>query len=162
MNESKLSMNKTLLPVDSIRVPFLIQNRRAQIRNSKSEIRKVGKLRDKLAADVLIKIKGSIINGPKNSENRLPNIANFSFKGVEGEAILLSLDQEGIAVSTGSACTSLALTPSHVLIAMGLSDLEAHASLRVSLGRNTTLQEINYFIKVLIDTIERLRKISGR
>jgi cysteine desulfurase len=128
----------------------------------RTEIRKVEKLKDKLVADVLIKIKGSIINGPKNSENRLPNIANFSFKGVEGEAILLGLDQEGIAVSTGSACTSLALTPSHVLIAMGLSDLEAHASLRVSLGKHTTLQEINCFVKVLISTVERLRKISGR
>jgi cysteine desulfurase len=133
-----------------------------KIKSQKPKIKIIGKLRDKLVADVLIKIKGSIINGPKNSESRLPNIANFSFEGVEGEAILLGLDQEGIAVSTGSACTSLALTPSHVLIAMGLSDLEAHSSLRVSLGRYTTLQEINYFIKVLISTIERLRKISGR
>lgn len=123
---------------------------------------KMTKLRNKLVADVLIRVEGSKLNGPKDSENKLPNIVNFSFKGVEGEAIVLSLDQEGIAVSTGSACTSQALTPSHVLIAMGLSDPEAHASLRISLGRHTTLQEINYFIKILIGTIERLRKISGR
>jgi cysteine desulfurase len=130
--------------------------------NWRTKIKNIEKLRDRLVADVLIKIGGSKLNGPKNPESRLPNIANFSFRGIEGEALVLSLDQEGIAVSTGSACTSLALTPSHILIAMGLSDLEAHSSLRISLGRQTTLQEINYFIKVLISTVERLRKISGR
>jgi cysteine desulfurase len=139
-----------------------IKNQKSQLKTGPSLAEKIDKLRDKLVADVLIKISGSRANGPKNSEDKLPNIANFSFKGVEGEAIILSLDQEGIAVSTGSACTSLALMPSHVLIAMGLSDPEAHSSLRVSLGRQTTLQEINYFIKILISTIERLRKISGR
>ncbi|MDP2934830.1 MAG: cysteine desulfurase family protein [bacterium] len=133
-----------------------------QVKSQKSKVKSIEKLRDKLVADVLIRVEGSKLNGPKDSENKLPNIVNFSFKGVEGEAIVLSLDQEGIAVSTGSACTSQALTPSHVLIAMGLSDPEAHASLRISLGRHTTLQEINYFIKILIGTIERLRKISGR
>jgi cysteine desulfurase len=133
-----------------------------KIKIQKPKFKSIEKLRDKLVAEVLIRIKDSRLNGPKNPENKLPNIANFSFRGVEGEAILLGLDQEGIAVSTGSACTSLALTPSHVLIAMGLSDSEAHSNLRVSLGKYTTLQEINYFIKVLINTIERLRKISGR
>jgi len=123
---------------------------------------RVKKLREKLVADVLIKIPGSKLNGPKNSEDRLPNIVNFSFEGVEGEALVLALDQEGIAVSTGSACTSSALLPSHVLMAMGLSDLEAHSSLRVSLGKYTTLAEVNYFLKVLPKIIERLRKISGR
>ncbi len=136
--------------------------KKIQITKSKLQIKKIEKLRDKLVADILIKIGGSKLNGPKNPESRLPNIANFSFRGIEGEALVLSLDQEGVSVSTGSACTSLALTPSHILIAMGLSDLEAHSSLRVSLGRQTTLQEINYFIKVLIGTVERLRKISGR
>ena len=133
-----------------------------QIKNQKSKIKIIEKLRDKLIADILIKIDGSRLNTPKEFDKRLPNIANFSFRGVEGEAIVLSLDQEGIAVSTGSACTSQALTPSHVLIAMGLSNMEAHSSVRISLGRHTTLQEINYFIKVLISVIERLRKISGR
>jgi cysteine desulfurase len=119
-------------------------------------------LKDKIAADVLIRIPGSKLNGPDNLEDRLPNIVNFSFEGVEGEALVLSLDQEGIAASTGSACTSQALTPSHVLMAMGLSDLEAHSSLRISLGKYTTSQEINYFLKILPKIIERLRKISGR
>jgi len=127
-----------------------------------SKIKIIEKLRDKLVAEVLIRVEGSRLNGPEDSKDKLPNIANFSFRGVEGEAIILSLDQEGIAASTGSACTSQALIPSHVLIAMGLSDPEAHSSLRVSLGKHTTLQEINYFIKILTDTIERLRKISGR
>jgi len=133
-----------------------------QIKNQKSKIKIIEKLKDKLVADVLIKVSGSKFNGPDKDEDRLPNIANFSFEGVEGEALVLSLDQEGIAVSTGSACTSQALTPSHVLMAMGLSDLEAHSSLRISLGKYTTLAEINYFLKVLPKIIERLRKISGR
>jgi len=123
---------------------------------------KIRKLTDKLTADVLIKVEGSKINCPKDSDSRLPNIVNFSFRGVEGEALVLALDQEGIATSTGSACTSLALTPSHVLVAMGLSDAEAHSSLRISIGKNTTLEEINYFLKVLPEVVERLRKISGR
>ena len=124
--------------------------------------RRVKKLRDKLVADVLTKIPGSKLNGPIKDEDKLPNIANFSFEGCEGEALVMYLDQEGIAVSTGSACTSQALLPSHVLMAMGLSDLEAHSSLRVSLGKYTTQAEINYFLKVLPKTVERLKKISGR
>jgi cysteine desulfurase len=100
------------------------------------------------------------LNGSK--KDRLPNIVNFSFFGVEGESLVISLSEEGIAVSTGSACTSTALMPSHVLMAMGLSELESHSSLRISLGRYTTEQEINYFLKTLLKVIERLRKISGR
>jgi len=127
-----------------------------------SKIKIIEKLRNKLVADVLIKIKGSRVNGPKNPEDKLPNIVNFSFRGVEGEAIALSLDQEGIAVSTGSACTSQALAPSHVLMAMGIDDLEAQSSLRISLGKYTTEQEIKHFLKVFPEIIEKLRKISGR
>jgi len=119
------------------------------------------RLRDRVVKEVL-KIPGSKLNGPVKKEDRLPNIANFSFKGVEGEGLVISLDQEGIAVSTGSACTSRELRPSHVLMAMGLSELEAHSSLRISLGKHTTVQEIDYFLKVLPKVIERLRKISGR
>jgi len=138
----------------------------AEIRNSKgpepshlTEIRNVKKLRDKLIMGVL-KISGSKLNG--ELKKMAPHIANFSFRGVEGEALVISLDQEGIGVSTGSACTSRALAPSHVLMAMGLSDLEAHSSLRASLGKYTTVKEIDYFLKVLPKVIERLRKISGR
>jgi cysteine desulfurase len=122
--------------------------------------RKIERLREKLVKEVL-KIQGSKLNGPARKEDGLPNIANFSFQGVEGESLIIALDQEGVAVSTGSACTSRELRPSHVLTAMGLLELEAHSSLRVSLGKYTTIQEINYFLKVLPKTIERLRKISG-
>ena len=128
----------------------------------RTKIQTVKKLKDKMVADILIRISGSKINGPDNPEDRLPNIVNFSFEGIEGEALVLSLDQEGIATSTGSACTSQSLTSSHVLMAMGLSDLEAHSSLRISLGKYTTMQEINYFLKVLPEVVKKLRKISGR
>ncbi|MDP2947739.1 MAG: aminotransferase class V-fold PLP-dependent enzyme, partial [Nanoarchaeota archaeon] len=102
------------------------------------------------------------VNTPRKPEDKLPNIVNFSFLGVEGESLVIALDQEGIAVSTGSACTSTALLPSHVLIAMGLIELDAHSSLRVSLGRYTTVKEVDQFIKVLPRVVEKLRRISGR
>jgi len=120
----------------------------SKIRNPKSEIRKMEVLRKKIVEGVL-KIEESKLNGPIKKENRLPNIANFSFKGVEGEGLVISLDQEGVAASTGSACTSRELKPSHVLIAMGLSELEAHSSLRISLGKYTTIKEIDYFLRIL-------------
>ncbi len=138
----------------------------SQIANSKSQITIIRKLRDKLVMGVL-KIFGSKLNGPAFAkatagEEMAPHIANFSFEGIEGEALVMSLDQAGIAASTGSACTSRALLPSYVLMAMGLSELEAHSSLRVSLGKYTTEKEINYFLKVLPKVLEKLRKISGR
>ena len=134
----------------------------SQITNYKLQITKMNKLRDKLVQGVLKSVQGSKVNGPKILEQRLPNIVNFSFSGVEGESLVIALDQAGFAVSTGSACTSQALLPSHVLLAMGLSELDSHSSLRVSLGKYTTLQEINQFIKTLPRVVERLRKISGR
>ncbi len=122
----------------------------------------IEKLRDKLINGVLTKISSSKLNGPKKLENRAPHIANFSFKGIEGEALVLSLSQQGIAASTGSACTSRMLKPSHVLTAIGLADLEAHSSLRISLGKYTTEKEINYFLKILPGVVKKLRTISGR
>ncbi|MGM0439108.1 MAG: cysteine desulfurase family protein [Patescibacteria group bacterium] len=116
-------------------------------------------LRDYLI-DQVLKIEGSSLNGPKNK--RLSNNANFSFRGVEGESIVMILDQEGIATSTGSACSSNSLEPSHVLQAIGMKDLEAHSSLRVSIGRKTNKKKIDKFVKVLQKTITRLREISGR
>lgn len=131
-----------------------------QIKNQKSKVKNIEKLREKLVKGVL-KIGGVKLNSPTQKEKRVPHIANFSFLGVEGEALVIALSQEGIAVSTGSACSSSELKPSHVLMAMGLSELDAHSSLRVSLGKFTTEQEINYFLKVLPGVIGRLRKISG-
>ena len=120
---------------------------------------KMKKLRDKLVAEIM-KINGTQING--SIEFRTPNNANFSFRGIEGESLIISLDMAGIAGSTGSACSSASLEPSHVLTSMGIPPEVAHASLRLTLGKDTTEQEINYVIKTLPVIIERLRKISGR
>ena len=115
------------------------------------------KLRDKLIKGAL-KIKNSYLNG--HPTIRLPNNANFSFKFIEGEGLVLDLDSHGIAASTGSACSSKSLEPSHVLLAIGLKPEEAHGSLRLSLGRDTNDRDINYVLKVLPKSVERLRKIS--
>ncbi len=115
------------------------------------------KLRDRLIKGAL-KIKNSNLNG--HPTIRLPNNANFSFKFIEGEGLILDLDSYGIAASTGSACSTKSLEPSHVLLCIGLKHEEAHGSLRLSLGRYTTDKDINYVLKVLPKTVERLRKIS--
>ncbi len=123
------------------------------------ESQRLTKLRDKLIKGVLEKIPGSHSNG--HPKKRLPNNANFWFEFVEGESIVIQLDLLGIAVSTGSACSSAKLEPSHVLLAIGLKHEEAHGSLRLSLGRWTTEREIDYLLKVLPEIINNLRKISG-
>jgi cysteine desulfurase len=122
------------------------------------EAKRSTKLRDKLIKGVLEKIPGSHLNG--HPTKRLPNNANFWFEGVEGESIVIQLDLLGIAASTGSACSSEKLEPSHVLLAIGLRPEQAHGSLRLSLGRWTKEKEIDYVLKVLPKVIERLRKIS--
>ena len=98
------------------------------------------------------------LNGDIN--NRLSNNVNISFARVEGEGLLLELDRRGISSSTGSACSSRSLEPSHVLLAMGLTAPEAHGSIRFSLGRRTTEAEINYVLKVVPEVVKKLRKIS--
>ena len=98
------------------------------------------------------------ING--DLKNRAPHISNISFLGAEGESIILSLDLEGIAVSSGSACTSGSLEPSYVLIAMGIDPLAAQSSIRFSLGKDNTKEEIDYTILKLKKIIKRLRKMS--
>ena len=128
-------------------------------KNKEQIIERILKLRNKLIDDVLGKIPNSKLNG--SGEKRLPNNANFSFPGAEGEAILLALDLEGIAVSTGSACASENLNPSHVLMALGLGPEDAHSSIRFTLGKHTTEKDIDRVLEVLPGVIERLRKISG-
>jgi len=129
------------------------------IEEHKKSLPKMKKLRDKLMSEVL-KIPGSQLNG--SADLRTPNNANFSFRGIEGESLIISLDMAGIAGSTGSACSSASLEPSHVLTAMGIPAEIAHGSLRLTLGKDTTEADINYAIKTLPPIIERLRKISGR
>jgi len=118
----------------------------------------IRKLRDKLLEGLKNKIPDIQING--DMENRMPSNANISFLNAEGESMLLMLDLEGIAVSTGSACASGSLEPSHVLRAMGISPEICHASLRFTLGKGTTEKEIDKVIEVLPKIVERLRKMS--
>jgi len=124
----------------------------------KKESRCLTRLRNKLIKGVLREIPGSHLNG--HPEKRLPNNANFWFEFVEGESMVIQLDLLGIAASTGSACSSAKLEPSHVLLAIGLRHEQAHGSLRLSLGRWTTEKEINFVLKVLPEIIKNLRKIS--
>jgi cysteine desulfurase len=122
------------------------------------EIVRETKLRDKIIKTILHNIDDSYLNGHPTS--RLPNNINLGFKYVEGESIVLDLDAMGIGTSTGSACSSKSLDPSHVLLAIGLNPQDAHGSLRVSLGRFTTEEEVDYFLKHIPLVIKRLRKIS--
>ncbi|BBB92885.1 MAG TPA: cysteine desulfurase NifS [Methylomusa anaerophila] len=122
------------------------------------KIKHITGLRDKLIAEVMEKIPHVKLNG--HPTMRLPGNVNFSFLYVEGESLLLNLDLKGIAASSGSACTSGSLDPSHVLLAMGLSHEVAHGSLRVTLGRGNTAEEADYFLEVLPEILERLRSMS--
>lgn len=123
-----------------------------------SEAARIGALRDHLVAGVLEGIANTSLNGA--SAPKVPGIANFIVKGVEGESMLLHLDQEGIAISTGSACSSASLDPSHVLLAIGCPPELAHGSLRVSLGRFTTDADVGRFLEVLPEVVARLRAMS--
>lgn len=115
-------------------------------------------LRDHLIKRVLDEIPYSRLNGDKT--NRLPNNANFCFRFIEGESMLILLDQLGVCASSGSACTSGSLDPSHVLLAIGLPHEIAHGSLRLTLSEETTLEEIDFVVDELKKIIERLRSMS--
>ncbi len=124
---------------------------------------RIAKLRDKLIKG-LLKIEGCHLNGPPaqagHPKNRLANIVNVRFDFVEGESLVIQLDLQGVACSTGSACSSATLEPSHVLLATGLKHEEAHGSLRISLGRQTAEKDIDYLLKILPGIIKQLRAIS--
>ena len=122
------------------------------------EIAHVKKLRDRLETGIAERIPAIRINGDKSS--RLPNTSSISFEYIEGEAILLLLDQHGICASSGSACTTGSLEPSHVLRAMGLPYTAAHGTLRFSFSRYNTVEEVDRIIEVLPSVISTLRKMS--
>jgi cysteine desulfurase len=119
---------------------------------------RVSVMRDKIICKVLEEIPLSYLNG--HPTQRLPNNASFRFDSVEGESLVLSLDNKGIAASTGSACSSKKLKPSHVLLAIGLNEVQAHGSLRLTLGRENTDEEVGYVIEVLPEVVSKMRAIS--
>lgn len=126
--------------------------------NMDNNIKNVSELRDYLIKRVLDEIPYTRLNG--HETNRLPNNANFCFRFIEGESMLILLDQNGICGSSGSACTSGSLDPSHVLLAIGLPHEIAHGSLRLTLSEQTTKEDIDYTVDKLKGIIERLRSMS--
>ena len=122
------------------------------------EEKKLRPLRDRLQREIIEKIPEVIING--DTEEKLYNTVNVSIKYIEGESILALLDQQGFAVSSGSACSSKSLDPSHVLLALGLKHEDAHGSLRISLGKYNDENDVNELIEVLPPIVEKLRGIS--
>jgi cysteine desulfurase len=124
-----------------------------------SEGRRLADLRDRLAGQVLENVEDSWVNG--SMKRRLPGSLNFGFKYVEGESLLLFLDSKGIAVSTGSACSSHKLEPSHVLLALGLQPEECHGSLRITMGRSNSIEEADYVSGCIAEAVARFRGISA-
>ena len=119
---------------------------------------RLGQLRDRLEAEILCNVPGTEVNG---TGQRVTNTSNISFLGIEAEALLIALDLEGIAVSTGSACSSGTLEPSHVLRAMGFSPQRAQSSIRFSLGLGNTDEQITHVIRSLPPIVSKLRQLSG-
>lgn len=126
----------------------------SQERNNK----KIARLRDMLVRGIMENISDVVLNTPR--ENATSAHAHFTFLGCEGESILISLDLAGIAVSTGSACASESLEPSHVLVAMGIAEDRTHCSIRFTLGKNNTQEEIKRVVKVLPGIIKKFRKMN--
>ena len=122
------------------------------------EARRLAALRDRLQSGIQERIDDVRVNG--HPTRRLPHLLNLSVIGVEGESMLLAMDAHGIAAATGSACTSGSLEPSHVLMAMGVPPEVAHGSLRFSLGRMNTEQDVDHVLEVLPGVVERLREMS--
>ena len=119
----------------------------------------VSQLRDHFIDRVISEIPFVKLNGPRK-QNRLPANADFSFEYIEGESILFSLDLAGICVSSGSACSSGSLEPSHVLLALGLEEALAHGSIRFSFGKHNTMEEVDYAVETIKSAVQRLRDMS--
>ncbi|MBI2056575.1 MAG: cysteine desulfurase [Candidatus Sungbacteria bacterium] len=129
----------------------------AQEEREKENVRLV-ELRDYFIREVMVRVPKVVLNG--HSEKRLPNNINISVLDIEGEAVVLYLDEKGIYISTGSACTSTTLDPSHVILALGRPYEYAHGSLRFTLGKRTTKEDLGYVLEVFPQVVEKLRKIS--
>jgi cysteine desulfurase len=123
-----------------------------------SDARRIGELRDRLERGVLERVPGSAVNGAR--EPRVPNTTNISFERVEAESLLIALDLEGIAVSTGSACSSGTLEPSHVLKAMGFPAHRTQNSIRFSLGAANTEADVQRVIEALPGVVDKLRQLT--
>ena len=123
------------------------------------ESSRLGRLRDRLESEILCNVSGAELNG---TGQRVSNTTNISFDGIEAEALLIALDLEGIAVSTGSACSSGTLEPSHVLRAMGFSPQRAQSSIRFSLGLGNTEEHVTRVVESLPPIVSKLRQLSGR
>ncbi|UCE25820.1 MAG: cysteine desulfurase [Candidatus Zixiibacteriota bacterium] len=128
------------------------------MRRQEDDFRNMSELADYFIDKVIGSIPDVMLNGPR--KNRIPQTMNMSFNGVEGESVVLALDLKGIACSSGSACTSGATEPSHVLKAMGAEAVSAQGAIRFSLGRSTTRDQLDYVISVLPEVIGKLREMS--
>jgi cysteine desulfurase len=130
----------------------------AQAGLTDGRIARLGKLRDHLQSEILRKVEDVGVNG--EGAPRVPSTTNIHFDHIEGEALVIALDLKGLAVSTGAACSSGAIEPSHVLTAMGLPPEQARASLRFSLGKQTTESDVNFALDIIPETVARLRELS--
>jgi cysteine desulfurase len=117
-------------------------------------------MRDRLLAELPQRVPGTIVTGPRAGSRRLPNSASFAFENVEGEAVLLALDLLGIAASSGSACTTASLEPSHVLVAMGVPERYLRGSLRLTLGTDNTMADIDYLLEALPPAVAKIRALA--
>jgi cysteine desulfurase len=148
------------LRAGTLNTPLIVGFGKAVEMIKKRNIKKIAELRDKFWTDLQKNISDIKLNG--DMAKRVPNNLNVSILGVEGEALLLGLDMEGIAISTGSACSSGSLEPSHVLMSLGLSHEEAHGSLRITFGKENNKKECDEFIEKLIPLVERFRKMAPK
>ena len=129
-------------------------------RDLKENAEYVSSLRDRFIEKIKQEVPFVKLNGPEDGKKRLPANADFSFRFIEGESILFSLDLAGISVSSGSACSSGSLEPSHVLLALGVPEGLAHGSIRFSFGKHNTIGQVDYAINVIKQAVERLRNMS--
>ena len=118
-------------------------------------------LRERLQAGLVAAVEDIHFNGPATEDRRLPNILSVTFRGVQGETLLLNLDMQGIAASAGSACTTGNSQPSHVLLAMGLTDEQARSTVRFSVGRGNSPEQIDEVVDVVAESVDRVRTLAG-